>query len=274
MRREDRGWWVALVAVAILAGGVFAASRLAFGEGPKDGRPETPPVIDKTPTASAPGAKGGGAATTAAAPAPPGPVTPSGAAVAAAVADDNATPATAAAPPAVPLEQKAGPTRLWALDLVEREAALAGEKEALAKEQEALAARVAALELQNRDLEARKAQVADLAKAVGAQWDAQAARLTTPDPNAIVLPANTVEANAQLDLVASIIKKMKPKAAAELMQTWKDPLQVDILGRLQPRVSSAILNVYDPTIGGRVTTELARLGLPTPIPAVAKEGAK
>lgn len=257
MRREERGWWVALVAVLVIGGGVFTASRLAFGEGPKEGRPATPPVIGARPTEAAASSSTAAGPKAPAAPRPVAALAPTGGAGGA-----GGPGASGAEPP--PLARKAGPTRLWALDLVAREAAVAEEQAALAKEAEALRVRAAAIELQSRDLEARKAQVADLAKAVGAQWDAQAARLTTPDPDAIVLPANRDEANAQLALVAEIIKKMKPQAAAELMQTWRDALQVDILGRLQPRVSSAILNVYDPTIGGRVTGQLARLGLPTP----------
>ena len=141
------------------------------------------------------------------------------------------------------------------------EASLAAREEALARAQ-------AALTQQLDDLRKLEAQVGERLKQANARFEAankrweDNARLRTPSGETV--PQTVDEANAQLDKVVAIIKKMKPSAAAAMASKWSDELTVDVLARLPARVASPVLAQMAAKDAARVTAMLARGGAPTP----------
>ena len=73
-------------------------------------------------------------------------------------------------------------------------------------------------------------------------------------------PANSAESNAKeirIQRVVKIMKSMKPKAAARILQGWDSELAVMALLRLPSRVGSKIVAELPPEIAGKLTTKLA-----------------
>ena len=73
-------------------------------------------------------------------------------------------------------------------------------------------------------------------------------------------PANDAElseAEIRIQRVVNIMKSMKPKPAARILQGWDTNLAAVALLRLPPRVGSKIVAALPPEIAGQVTTRLA-----------------
>ncbi len=291
-----------VVAGAVVVGAIGVVGLLldsAWSEEPE--RPATPPLIEDRPgapeteprtaakaegpadhpaTAGLPallrpalpdpeGAAGGDEAKAEAAPAPGAPGVGDGGAghdANATAQDANATAqdANATAPPTPSGEapragevaaKAGGPAGTWETSLSMRE-------QALAKTQEAILSQLKRLEEIQAAVETRWREADELQKLAASRWTA--ATLTTPE-GVIHLPASGDEREAQLALVATIVKKMKPSEAASLMARWDDPLAVDIVARLSPRSSSPILAKMPPELAARLTRILARTGAPTPL---------
>lgn len=149
------------------------------------------------------------------------------------------------------------------------ESSLAGREEALRRAREALAEQAAELERREARLAARWREANARHEAAARRWSANA-RLLTPDGE-LTFPMSRDEANAWLDQVVAIVKKMKPKEAAAMVSEWDDALTVDLLARLSGRLSAPVLGAMEPKTAARVTAMLARGGPPTPLPDAAAE---
>ncbi|PKN54698.1 MAG: hypothetical protein CVU56_25085 [Deltaproteobacteria bacterium HGW-Deltaproteobacteria-14] len=141
------------------------------------------------------------------------------------------------------------------------EASLAAREEALAKAREALAKQLEDVRRLEAQVDARLQEANRRLEQANKRWE-ENARLKTP--TGASLPQTLEEANAQLDKLVAIIKKMKPADAAEMVSKWHDALLVDVLARLPARSASPVLAKMAPKDAARVTAMLARGGAPTP----------
>jgi flagellar motility protein MotE (MotC chaperone) len=74
----------------------------------------------------------------------------------------------------------------------------------------------------------------------------------------IDLGLDKVSAEDRVAQVVQIIKAMKPKAAARVIERWKHPLATTALSRLSPRVSSKIMAALPEDVARRLTVDLIR----------------
>jgi len=223
-----------VLAAGLLVGGGLAVTSLAAGEPDHDAPRLTPPLID-------PGAL------------PRPPLLPS-----TRPAPDPPAPGTHAAP-------QSGQGATAPRSTAEWEAELARREEALARAQEALNAQMKALRALEEEVATRWREADALVKAAGQRWEADAARLVTPDGQVMALPVTGTVAEAQLEQVVGIVRRMRAKESAPIVAGWDDALAVDVLGRLPPRIASGVLAALPAQQAARLTTKMARAGLPTPL---------
>ena len=141
-----------------------------------------------------------------------------------------------------------------------------------------LVARERSLERAYRALQDEKKRILQMKALVEEQWDeAQdtydvAANLMErsedvcvgpppgPDapPEPIELGLDQVDPEVRVNQVVQIVKSMKPKAAARVIQRWDSPLAATALKRLSPRVSSKILAELPKEIAQKLTTGFVR----------------
>lgn len=143
------------------------------------------------------------------------------------------------------------------------ESSLSGREETLRRARRALAEQVAELEEREARLEARWREANARHEAAARRWSTNA-RLATPEGE-LTFPLSRDEANAWLDKVVAIVKKMKPAEAASMVSRWDDALTVDVLARLSGRLSAPVLGAMEPQVAARVTAMLARGGPATPL---------
>jgi len=72
-----------------------------------------------------------------------------------------------------------------------------------------------------------------------------------------VVPLTAAEREERMQHVLQIIKKMKPRAAAERVSEWDEGMAVAIFQRLSPRVVSPIMEHLDPIISSQILAHLA-----------------
>ncbi len=72
-----------------------------------------------------------------------------------------------------------------------------------------------------------------------------------------VVPLTAAEREERMQHVLQIIKKMKPRAAAERVSEWDEGMAVAIFQRLSPRVVSPIMEHLDPVISSQILAHLA-----------------
>jgi len=70
------------------------------------------------------------------------------------------------------------------------------------------------------------------------------------------LPPTPEELEENAQIVAAMVKKMKPTTAAQMLQRWDEPLIIDVLKRLSARAASPILGKMPPEISGRITSRM------------------
>ena len=141
-----------------------------------------------------------------------------------------------------------------------------------------LIARERSLERAYQALQQEKKRVLQMKALVEEQWDeAQdsydvAANLmersedvctgTPPDPDGppapIELGLDQIDPEVRVNQVVQIVKSMKPKAAARVIQRWNSPLAATALKRLSPRVSSKILAEMPKEVAQKLTTGFVR----------------
>ena len=141
-----------------------------------------------------------------------------------------------------------------------------------------LIARECSLERAYQALQQEKKRVLQMKALVEEQWDeAQdsydvAANLmersedvctgTPPDPDGppapIELGLDQIDPEVRVNQVVQIVKSMKPKAAARVIQRWNSPLAATALKRLSPRVSSKILAEMPKEVAQKLTTGFVR----------------
>lgn len=229
--RAERGWLMgAVIGLAAIAAPMVLVQQVARSESPpqEGAKQDPPPVIDPA------GVRRLDSRLPEDTPPP---------------ADDGAKDAAAARATA------RNPLRpIW-------EASLAAREEALAKAREALAKQLEDVRRLEAQVDARLHEANRRLEQANKRWE-ENARLKTP--TGATLPQTLEEANAQLDKLVAIIKKMKPADAAEMVSKWHDALLVDVLARLPARTASPVLAKMAPKDAARVTAMLGRGGAPTP----------
>ncbi len=82
-----------------------------------------------------------------------------------------------------------------------------------------------------------------------------------PEPGSlrgIDLGLDKVSAEDRVTQIVQIIKAMKPKAAARVIERWNHPLATTALSRLSPRVSSKIMASLPEDVARRLTVDIIR----------------
>ena len=128
------------------------------------------------------------------------------------------------------------------------------------------------LTAQLTQLEEVEAQLRKMSAANQAAKSAVTAALAgkaRPEPGEPATPAQVAES---LILLTDMVKKMKPKTAAELLQQWDDSLAIGILRRLGSRRATPIVSKMPLEVSGRLTSLIAA-GVGALPPAIA-EGAE
>ena len=77
------------------------------------------------------------------------------------------------------------------------------------------------------------------------------------EPTESAIPTELMKREERVQQVVKIMKSMKPRAAARILQGWDSELAVMALLRLPSRVGSKIVAELPPEIAGRLTTLLA-----------------
>jgi len=133
------------------------------------------------------------------------------------------------------------------------EASLAAREQAISRAQQAL--------LREMD------RLHDLQKRVEARWvDANEVRrfaeqscggsVITAGPLSAVAPPSPEEVEQNRNHVVTIVKKMKPSQAAQLLLQWDDELAIDVLKKLSARTASPILAAMPVDASGRITRRM------------------
>jgi len=133
------------------------------------------------------------------------------------------------------------------------EASLAAREQSIARAQQAL--------LREMD------RLHDLQKRVEARWvDANEVRrfaeqscggsVITAGPLTAVAPPSPEEIEENRKHVVTIVKKMKPTQAAQLLLQWDDELAIEVLKKLSARTASPILAAMPVEDSGRITRRM------------------
>lgn len=134
------------------------------------------------------------------------------------------------------------------------EGTLASREQALGRAQKAL----------NREME----RIQEMEKRVEARWveaneirhfaeKACGGSVVVAGPATGVVPPTPEEIEANTVKVSTIVKKMKPTLAADMLQRWDDDLIIEVIQRLSARVTSPILSAMPPEVSGRITQRMA-----------------
>ncbi|MEE2779711.1 MAG: hypothetical protein VYE15_04245 [Myxococcota bacterium] len=133
------------------------------------------------------------------------------------------------------------------------EASLAAREQAISRAQQAL--------LREMD------RLHDLQKRVEARWvDANEVRrfaeqscggsVITAGPLTAVAPPSPEEIEQNREHVVTILKKMKPSQAAQLLLQWDDEMAIEVLKKLSARTASPILAAMPVDASGRITRRM------------------
>jgi len=133
------------------------------------------------------------------------------------------------------------------------EASLAAREQAISRAQQAL--------LREMD------RLHDLQKRVEARWiDATEIRrfaeqscggsVITAGPLSAIAPPTPEEVEESRTHVVTIVKKMKPSQAAQLLLQWDDELAIEVLKKLSARTASPILAAMPVVESGRITRRM------------------
>lgn len=159
--------------------------------------------------------------------------------------------------PVFPMVKPVGPPLELAGNAEEHlgwEASLAAREQAIVRAQDALRNEMTRLEDLQKKVESRWTDAMDARRFAE---EACGTAVLTAGPATGVLGLPPEEREAKLELVATILKKMKPQVAADLVLTWDDALAIRALERLPARVASPILSKMPPEAAGRLTRRMA-----------------
>ena len=80
--------------------------------------------------------------------------------------------------------------------------------------------------------------------------------MITAGPLSAVAPPSPEEIAQNREHVVTILKKMKPSQAAQLLLEWDDELAIEVLKKLSARTASPILAAMPVDASGRITRRM------------------
>ncbi|MGM0577162.1 MAG: hypothetical protein ACQEXJ_15665 [Myxococcota bacterium] len=136
-------------------------------------------------------------------------------------------------------------------------ARLAAREQALVRTQQALMAQMERVEERERKVEERWREAMEARQFAE---EACGAPVVGERPSLTTLPLTEEERETRLERVRKIVKKMGPDEAAAMMQRWSDPLAVNVLEGLSPRVVAPLLAEMPAEEAARLTRRMATGG--------------